>query len=142
MTEREYQPETDNKEQIFDVFEELRKLPDQSDSMLTDVYFSDFPVPAAGSFGSTASCRCITTNNATSTCTWCPAGGCSTWTVRKPRRVRALSGFGRRQVHGFPRIDEHPFVVLAIDVPRRRPDDIVFVNPEDGDARSFMARNN
>ena len=31
--------------------------------------------------------------------------------------------FGRRQVHGFPRIDEHPFVVLSIDVPRRRPDD-------------------
>jgi hypothetical protein len=45
-------------------------------------------------------------------------------------------------VYGFPRIDEHPFVVLAVDVPRRRPDDIVFVNPEDGDAHDFMARNN
>jgi hypothetical protein len=43
VTEPEYQPETDNNRQIFDVFEELRKLPDQSDSMLTDVYFSDFP---------------------------------------------------------------------------------------------------
>jgi hypothetical protein len=32
-------------------------------------------------------------------------------------------------------------VVLAIDVPRRRPDDIVFVDPSDGDARTFMARN-
>ena len=49
--------------------------------------------------------------------------------------------FAERQVHGFPRIDVHPFVVLAIDVPRRRPDDIVFVDPEDGDAASFMARN-
>jgi hypothetical protein len=33
-------------------------------------------------------------------------------------------------------------VVLSVDVPRRCPDDIVFVNPDDGDAKQFMARNN
>ncbi|MEC3980421.1 hypothetical protein [Amycolatopsis sp. H20-H5] len=44
-------------------------------------------------------------------------------------------------MHGTPRIDEQPLVVLAIDVPRRRPDDIVFVDPAAGDAGTFMARN-
>jgi hypothetical protein len=39
----EYVPQTDNQQQIFDVFEEMRKLPDTSGSMLTDVYFSDVP---------------------------------------------------------------------------------------------------
>jgi hypothetical protein len=58
VTEQEYQPETDNNQQIFNVFEELQKLPNESDSMLTDVYFSDFPGASSGSFGSTVSCRC------------------------------------------------------------------------------------
>ncbi|WP_236789978.1 cupin domain-containing protein [Amycolatopsis sp. GM8] len=29
--------------------------------------------------------------------------------------------FEKKKVHGFPRIDEHPLVMLAIDVPRPRP---------------------
>ncbi|UIJ57455.1 hypothetical protein LWP59_25310 [Amycolatopsis acidiphila] len=49
--------------------------------------------------------------------------------------------FEKRKVHGFPAISEHPLVVLAIDVPRRRPDDIVFVAPAAGNARTFMTRN-
>ena len=100
----EYVPQTDNQQQIFDVFEEMRKLPDTSGSMLTDVCFSD--VPEASS------------------------------------RIFRIYRFARRQVHGFPAITTQPFVVLSVDVPRRRPDDIVFVNPEDGDAKQFMARNN
>lgn len=39
----EYVPQTDNQQQIFEVFEEMRILPDTSGSMLTDVYFSDVP---------------------------------------------------------------------------------------------------
>ena len=33
---------------------------------------------------------------------------------------------------------EHPFVVLAIDTPRRPPDDVHFVNAGDGTAQSFI----
>jgi mannose-6-phosphate isomerase-like protein (cupin superfamily) len=143
VTEPEYQPETDNNRQIFDVFEELRKLPDQSDSMLTDVYFSDFPGASSRIF---RIYRGLPPHYHEE---------CDEHLyVVSGRGLFQLDGqeaeagpgtflrFGRRQVHGFPCIDEHPFVVLAIDVPRRRPDDIVFVNPEDGDAGSFMARNN
>jgi hypothetical protein len=35
--------QTDNKRQIFDVFDEIARIPDSSDTMLADVYFSDHP---------------------------------------------------------------------------------------------------
>jgi mannose-6-phosphate isomerase-like protein (cupin superfamily) len=50
-----------------------------------------------------------------------------------------LVHFRKRVVHGMPQILEHPFVVLAIDTPRRPPDDVHFVNPEDGTAQTFIA---
>lgn len=46
--------------------------------------------------------------------------------------------FRRGTVHGMPRILEHPFVVLAIDTPRRPPDDVHFVNPADGTPSTFI----
>lgn len=49
-----------------------------------------------------------------------------------------LVHFQRRAVHGTPDILEHPFVVLAMDTPRRPPDDVHFVNPEDGSPESFI----
>jgi len=91
MTDQEYQSETDNKQQIFDVFEELRKLPNQSESMLTDVYFSDFPGASSRIFRIYRALPLHYTKSATNTSTSCPAAGCSTSTVRKPRLVQALS---------------------------------------------------
>jgi mannose-6-phosphate isomerase-like protein (cupin superfamily) len=49
--------------------------------------------------------------------------------------------FDRSTVHCIPQLHEHPVLFLAIDTPRRRPDDITFVDPADGDATNFMARN-
>lgn len=49
--------------------------------------------------------------------------------------------FERRTVHAIPAIFEHPLTVLAIDTPRRKPADIVFVDPADGSPATFMARN-
>ncbi len=46
-----------------------------------------------------------------------------------------LVHFRKRTVHGIP---EHPFVVLALDTPRRPPEDVHFVNPADGDASMFI----
>ena len=50
-----------------------------------------------------------------------------------------LVHFRQRAIHGTPQILEHPFVFLAIDTPRRPPDDVHFVNPEDGSPESFIA---
>lgn len=49
-----------------------------------------------------------------------------------------LVHFHRKAVHGTPELLEHPFVVLAIDTPRRPPDDVHFVNAGDGTAQSFI----
>jgi mannose-6-phosphate isomerase-like protein (cupin superfamily) len=46
--------------------------------------------------------------------------------------------FKRGTVHGAPEILEEPFVILAIDTPRRDPADIIFVNPSDGTAETFI----
>ena len=49
--------------------------------------------------------------------------------------------FERKTVHAVPRLLEEPFTVLSIDTPRRAPNDITFVDPKDGTATDFMARN-
>jgi uncharacterized cupin superfamily protein len=59
-----------------------------------------------------------------------------------PARPGLFLTFRKGIVHGLPSIDQdRPLVVLAIGVPRRRPDDIVFVGPSSGDAKTFLARN-
>ena len=49
--------------------------------------------------------------------------------------------FDRNTVHSIPELLEEPVTFLAIDTPRREPTDIVFVDPSDGSASTFMARN-
>ncbi len=46
--------------------------------------------------------------------------------------------FKRNTVHGNTEILEHPFVVFAVDTPRRDPSDIIFVNPADGTPDTFI----
>ena len=46
--------------------------------------------------------------------------------------------FQKNTIHALPRILEEPFTVLAIDTPRRPPEDVHFVNPADGTPQSFM----
>ena len=46
--------------------------------------------------------------------------------------------FKQGTVHGTPEIIEHPFIVFAVDTPRRDPSDVIFVNPADGTAESFI----
>ena len=38
----------------------------------------------------------------------------------------------------MPEILESPFVVFAVDTPRRDPSDVIFVNPNDGTPDSFI----
>jgi mannose-6-phosphate isomerase-like protein (cupin superfamily) len=46
--------------------------------------------------------------------------------------------FKQATVHGTPEVLEEPFVVLAVDTPRRDPKDVIFVNPSDGTAETFI----
>jgi mannose-6-phosphate isomerase-like protein (cupin superfamily) len=46
--------------------------------------------------------------------------------------------FKKNTVHALPRLIEEPFTVLAVDTPRRPPEDVHFVNPADGTAASFI----
>jgi mannose-6-phosphate isomerase-like protein (cupin superfamily) len=57
-----------------------------------------------------------------------------------PKEVRPgqLVFFRKNTIHALPRILEEPFTVLAIDTPRRPPEDVHFVNPADGTPQSFI----
>lgn len=57
-----------------------------------------------------------------------------------PREIRPgeLVFFQKNTVHALPQIIEHPFTVLAIDTPRRPPEDIHFVNSADGTPQTFI----
>jgi len=46
--------------------------------------------------------------------------------------------FKRGIVHAMPEIHEGPVIFLSVDTPRREPNDIIFVNPEDGTPASFI----
>ena len=50
----------------------------------------------------------------------------------------SLLFFKKTVVHALPVILEEPVIFLSIDVPRRIPTDIIFVNPEDGTPESFI----
>lgn len=50
-----------------------------------------------------------------------------------------LLHFRRGVVHGAPVILESPFVFLTVDVPRRDPADVIFVDPADGTPETFLA---
>ena len=50
--------------------------------------------------------------------------------------------FERNVVHALPTLLEEPVIFLSLASPRRDPEDITFVDPKDGTARTFMARNN
>jgi quercetin dioxygenase-like cupin family protein len=56
-----------------------------------------------------------------------------------PREIRPgeLVFFKKNTVHAL-QILEDPFTVLAIDTPRRPPEDIHFVNPADGTPETFI----
>jgi mannose-6-phosphate isomerase-like protein (cupin superfamily) len=46
--------------------------------------------------------------------------------------------FKQGTIHGTPEILEEPFVVPAVDTPRRDPTDVIFVNPSDGTPETFI----
>ncbi|MCU1681976.1 MAG: Cupin 2 conserved barrel domain protein [Amycolatopsis sp.] len=134
--------ESDNTSSVFDIFEETSLLPDTADTMLVDKYFVDKATASARIFRIYREVPLHFHNE-------CDehlyvVSGRGTFHL-DGEEYEAKPGmflcFEKKKVHGFPRIVEEPLVFLAIDVPRRRPDDIVFVDPDAGTAETFMARN-
>ncbi|MDT7726109.1 MAG: hypothetical protein QOI21_2685 [Actinomycetota bacterium] len=134
--------ESDNTQSVFDVFAESAQLPRTAETMLVDKYFVDKESASARIFRIYRELPLHYHNECDEHLYVVSGRG----TFHLDGEVfEARPGmflcFEKRKVHGFPSIAEHPLVVLSIDVPRRRPDDIVFVDPEAGDAQKFMARN-
>jgi quercetin dioxygenase-like cupin family protein len=114
-------------------------LPEAAQTMLTDIRLTDEEA---------ASCRVFRVNRAVPPHfhTSCDeylyvlsGAGKITIAGGAPREIRPgeLVFFKKNTVHAL-QILEHPFTVLAIDTPRRPPEDIHFVNPADGTPETFI----
>lgn len=128
----------------FDVQALAAALPDTAGTMLADHYLTDRPSSSARVF------RVYRTvpahfHRECDEYLYVLAGRGTFWmgdpASEAPFAPGQLIVFDRNTVHAMPRLDEHPVLFLAVDTPRRRPDDITFVDSADGDAATFMARN-
>ena len=128
-------------EHLFDIVQLALTLPETSDTMLRDFRLVDREA---------ASCRIFRTYRPVQphyhlSCdeylyvlqgrAMFQVGG------NAPREVGPgmLIHFPKGTVHGITALLDEPYVVLAIDTPRRPPQDVTFVDPSDGDAASFIA---
>ncbi len=128
----------------FDVIALAATLPATATTMLADVYLSDHAAASARIF------RVYKPVPAHyhETChehLYVLSGRGTFWIGEEAAKAEVGPGqlvvFERGTVHAIPDILEEPLVFLAIDAPRRAPTDIVFVDPADGSAATFMARN-
>lgn len=120
-------------------------LPEYSDTMLADEYLTDRPE---------ASCRVFRAYHGVKPhyhqqCDeylYVLSGRGTFWMEDPSDEAEFAPGhllfFERNVVHALPKLLEEPVIFLSLDSPRRSPDDIIFVDPDDGDAETFMARNN
>ena len=128
----------------FDVMALAATLPATSETMLADVYLSDHEAASARVFRVYKPVK----PHYHETChehLYVLSGRGLFWIGDETAQAEIGPGelvvFERNTVHAIPAILEEPLVFLAIDAPRRAPTDIVFVDPADGTAASFMARN-
>jgi len=128
------------KGQFFNILELAGTLPETAETMLTDIRLTDEQA---------ASCRIFRVHRPA------PAHyhtSCDEYlyvlTGRAEIRIaddppRAIGPgemvfFKKNTIHALPQILQHPFTVLAVDTPRRPPEDVHFINPEDGTPESFI----
>ena len=125
----------------FDVNAIAKSLPERSDTLLVDHYMTDEPE---------ASTRVFRIYKATpphfhrhSDEYLYVVSGRGTFWMNTPENSGefgpgSLLFFKKTVVHALPTILEQPVIFLSIDVPRRIPTDITFVNPEDGTPETFI----
>jgi mannose-6-phosphate isomerase-like protein (cupin superfamily) len=125
---------------FFNIAALAATLPEYAETMLTDIRLTDEPA---------ASCRVFRVHRPA------PAHyhtSCDEYLYvlsgraeihidgQPPREIGPgeLVFFKKNTIHAMPRILEEPYTVLAVDTPRRPPEDVHFVNPADGTAASFI----
>jgi mannose-6-phosphate isomerase-like protein (cupin superfamily) len=125
---------------FFDIAQLASTLPNHAETMLTDIRLTDEQA---------ASCRIFRVHRPVPAHfhTSCDEylyvlSGAAQIAIADgaPREIRPgeMVFFKKRTVHALPRILDHPFTVLAVDTPRRPPDDVHFVNPADGTPQTFI----
>ena len=128
----------------FDIMALSATLPETSETMLADIYLSDREAASARIFRVYKPVK----PHYHETChehLYVVSGRGMFWIGNETTKAEIGPGqlvvFEKNAVHAIPEILEEPLVFLAIDAPRRAPTDIVFVDPADGTAANFMARN-
>lgn len=125
---------------FFDIAALAATLPATAETMLTDLRLTD---------ETSASCRIFRVYTAvpahfhtnSDEYLYVLSGTAEILVAENPLRTLRpgeLVFFRKNTVHALPRILEHPFVVLAIDTPRRPANDIHFVNKADGTPETFI----
>ncbi|MBB5343098.1 cupin domain-containing protein [Tunturibacter empetritectus] len=125
---------------VFDIQKIAASFPDRADTMLIDTRLTDEPHassrvfrvyrPVAAHYHAT----CDEYLSVLSGRAKFFLGEAPTFEVS----LGQLIFFKQGTIHGIPEILEEPFVVLAVDTPRRDPSDVHFVNPADGTPESFI----
>ena len=127
---------------VFDIDAIRHNFPATATTMLIDTRLTEEPAASARVF------RCYTPTPAHYHAT------CDEYLLLISGRARIFLGasdatpfevgpgqlifFTKATIHGMPEILEEPFVVFAVDTPRRDPSDVIFVNPADGTPDSFI----
>lgn len=125
---------------FFNIAQLAATLPEHAETMLTDIRLTDEQA---------ASCRIFRVHRQVPAHfhTSCDEylyvlSGRATIVIANdaPREITPgeMVFFQKNTVHALTQILEHPFTVLAVDTPRRPPEDVHFVNPEDGTPESFI----
>jgi mannose-6-phosphate isomerase-like protein (cupin superfamily) len=125
----------------FDIYEIARSFPDSADTMLLDRYLTDQPGASARVFRvykSTPAHYHLGSNEYL----YVVSGRGIFWIESIATQAEFGPGhflfFGRGVIHAMPEILEGPVVFLALDIPRRAPRDVIFVDPEEGTPETFI----
>ena len=125
----------------FDIHTIARSFPESADTLLLDQYLTDEPEASARVFrvyrGTPAHYHRHSDEHLY------VVEGKGTFWIDEAASVASFAPgdllfFKRGTVHALPEILESPVVFLAIDTPRRNPEDVVFVDPEEGTAAGFV----
>lgn len=128
----------------FDVAALAAALPDRAETMLADHYLTDRPSGSARVF---RVYRPVPAHfhRECDEYLYVLSGRGTFWmgdpSSAAPFGPGQLLVFDRETVHAMPELHEHPVTFLAIDTPCRSARDVTFVDPTEGTAAAFMARN-
>lgn len=127
----------------FQLFEIAAAFPDTAETMLLDTYLTDEPSASSRVFRVYREVPPHFHRNSDEHL-YVLTGKGTFWMGDTSNAIEFSPGdfltFKRGTVHAMPKIHESPVVFLAIDAPRRDPKDVVFVNPQDGTAGSFIRK--